>query len=149
MAIVHPTARAHTHVIDLHGLRDALRSRNNKIRSDIIRGIESKNILILKYVAEELKGAYEQEYRQLQSFQAKKYLTIELSDEKKAALMIELNGSSIFGSVPSLIYFQSLAAALNNKLILITSDSAITRYQHICSKCGLSANSVISFEEYV
>lgn len=85
-----------TKVMDLHGIRAALSSKNNKIRSTVIDGIQSGDIQLVKGVSEELKAIDEGLYADFQTIKPKKYMKIKVAHQSYAQMLSEQHGVSFF-----------------------------------------------------
>ena len=126
------------YVIDTYGLRAALTTTQNSVRNAVIAAIESGEMLILKPASKELKDNDPDVYADMQTISSKKYLAIDVSTSKAAAVLVETHGGSrLFGTTPPIDRFRALAAAGLHKLILISDGKALKECQAIVKKCKL------------
>jgi hypothetical protein len=126
------------YVIDTYGLRAALTTTQNSVRNAIIDAIESGEMMILKPASKELKENDPDVYADMQTISPKKYLAIDVSTSKAAAVLVEAHGGSrLFGTTPPIDRFRALAAAGRHKLILISDGKALRDCQAIALKCKL------------
>jgi hypothetical protein len=131
------------YVIDTYGLRAALTTSQNSVRNAIIDAIENGEMLILKPASKELKENDPDVYDDLQTISPKKYLSIDVSTSKAAAVLVETHGGSrLFGTTPPIDRFRALAAAARHKLTLITYGKSLKDCQAIVNKCKLPAGCV-------
>jgi hypothetical protein len=131
------------YVIDSYGLRSALLTTQNSVRNAVIDAIQSGEMLILKAASKELKENDPDVYDDMQMILSKKYLPIDVSTSKAAAVLVETHGGSrLFGTTPPIDRFRALAAAGLHKLILITDGKALRDCQAIATKCKLPSGCV-------
>ena len=124
------------YVIDTYGLRAALTTTQNSVRNAVINAIESGEMLILKHASKELKENDPSVYDDMQTISPKKYLTVDVSTSKTAAILVETQGGSrLFGTTPPIDRFR--AAAGLHKLLLTTDGKALQDCQAIAKKCML------------
>lgn len=57
-------------------------------------------------------------------------------------------GTGLFGGSPSPEYFECVAVCKVEKLVLVTSDKALTNCKSITKKCGLANVTVLSVAEF-
>ncbi|GGE84869.1 hypothetical protein [Sphingomonas prati] len=132
------------YLIDTYGLRAALTTTQNSVRSAVINAIESGEMLIIKSVSKELKENDPEVYAEMQAISYKKYASIDLGANKAAAAMVEAHGGSkLFGVTPPLDRFRALAVARLHKLVLVSDGKALKDCQSVAVKCHLPAGCVI------
>ncbi|MCQ0092298.1 hypothetical protein [Roseovarius sp. M141] len=127
-----------TKVMDLHGIRAALNTTNNQVKSAVIDGIQSGDIQLVKGVSEELKAIDEDLYADFQTIKPKKYMKIKAAHQSHAQMLSEQHGSSIFGSFPPSERFESIALCMKEGLELVSTPKALKEYKRIISKCSLN-----------
>jgi hypothetical protein len=88
------------YLIDTYGLRAALTTTQNSVRSAVIDAIENGEMLILKSASKELKENDPEVYEDLQTLSPKKYLAVDVSTSKAAAVLVEAHGGSRLGVYP-------------------------------------------------
>lgn len=125
-------------VMDLHGIRAALSSKNNQTKSAVIDGIQSGDIQLVKGVSEELKAIDEDLYKDFQQIKPKKYMKIRVSHQSHAQMLSEQHGSGIFGSFPPSERFECLALCMKEGLELVSAPKALKEYKGIVSKCSIN-----------
>jgi hypothetical protein len=107
------------YVIDTYGLRAALTTTQNSVRNAVIDAIESGKMLILKPASKELKENDPNVYDDMQTISSKKYLAVDVSTSRAAAVLVESHGGSrLFGTTPPIDRFRALAAAGRHKLVV-------------------------------
>lgn len=127
-----------TKVMDLHGIRAAMSSTNNQIRSAVIEGIQSGDIQLFKGVSDELKAIDEDLYTDFQTIKPKKYVKIKTAHQSHGQMLSEQHGSSIFGSFPPSERFECVALCVKEGLELVSAPKALKEYKGIISKCALN-----------
>lgn len=126
------------YVIDAHGLRAALTTTQNSVRNAVITAIQNGEMLILKPASKELKENDPDVYDDMQTISSKKYLPLDVSTSKAAAVLVDKHGGSrLFGITPPIDRFRALAAAGLHKLVLISDGKALKDCQAIIAKCNL------------
>jgi hypothetical protein len=123
-------------VIDTHGLRDALRSKSNSIKSAVIDAITSGRMLILKPVSKEFSDMYEDLYTELQTIKPRTYAQISVEASAHAGVMMDAYGARILGGNPQVEHFEALAVAHMKACTLITAGKALKECKSIVAKCG-------------
>lgn len=136
-----------TKVMDLHGIRAALSTKNNQTRAAVIDGIQSGDIHLVKGVSEELKAVDEELYTDFQTIKPKKYMKIRSAHQAHAQMLSEQHGSSIFGSFPPSERFECIALCIKEGLELVSASKALKEYKGIVSKCSLNGLSVKDIAE--
>lgn len=135
-----PTAK---YLIDTYGLRSALTTSQNSVRSAIISAIECGSMLILKAASAELKENDPAVYKDMQAIKSKKYLAVDLAARGATAALIEAHGGSrLFGATPPIDRFRALSTARLHKLTLITDGKAFKDCLSIVAKCNLPSGCV-------
>ncbi|OAN77221.1 hypothetical protein A8B82_13555 [Sulfitobacter sp. EhC04] len=127
-----------TKVMDLHGIRAALSTANNQIKSTVIDGIQSGDIQLFKGVSEELKAIDEDLYADFQTIRPKKYMKIKAAHQSHAQMLSEQHGSGLFGSFPPSERFECVALCMKEGLELVSAPKALKEYKGIVSKCALN-----------
>lgn len=131
------------YLIDTNGLRSALTTTQNSVRNAVVDAIQAGEMLILKSASKELKENDPDVYDDMQTISSKKYLAVDISASRAAAVLVETHGGSrLFGTTPPIDRFRALATAGLHKLILITDGKALKDYQAIANKCKLSSGCV-------
>jgi hypothetical protein len=131
------------YVIDTHGLRAALSTQINSVRTAVIHAIEAGEMLILKPASKELKENDPNIYKDLQALSSKKYLPLTVAVNKAAAALVQAHGGGFFfGTTPPIDRFRALAAARLEKLTLITDGKSLKDCLAIVKKCKLPAGCV-------
>lgn len=133
------------YVIDTHGLRAALTTSSNSVRTAIISAIETGKMLILKPASKELKENDPEVYDDLQALSSKKYLPICVDVNKATAALVEAHGGGrLFGTTPPIDRFRAIAAARRSKLVLVTDGKSLKDCLSIATKCNLPAGCVVA-----
>lgn len=133
--------------IDLHGIREALSSKNNQIRANIVDGIQSGKIVLLKGVSEELKAIDEALYKDFQNINPKKYIKLKTAHQAHAAMLAEQNGSNIFSACPPTARFEALALCMKEGLTLVSAKKAHKECKGILNKCQINGQSLLDVSE--
>lgn len=136
-------------LIDTHGMKAALTTSSNKIRTAVIDAIECGEMLILKTVSDELKKMYPELWNDFKAIKNKKYEHVSVGVIHAAGALMESYGSSILGSVPGKEHFQAIAAARLLKCKLVSGDKGLANCERISSKCKLPNDSVVGLDAIV
>jgi hypothetical protein len=135
-------------VIDLHGIRDALTSKQNSIRVAVIEAIEAGQMHIIKPASTELKDLYPAAYATFQTIKNKKYVSISVAASATAAMLMETFGASPLGSIPVAARFEAVAQSRASGCVLVSSGKAHKECCAIAAKNGLPANAVVSIADF-
>jgi len=134
-------------IIDLHGIRDALTTKNNAVRSAVIDAIQTGEMNIVRSVSEELKAIDPIVYKDFQNIKPKKYTKITVGHISTAALLTQTYGASILGSVPPPERFEVLALCHAQGLSLVTSGKAQKECKAIAKKCKMNGTAVLGIDQ--
>lgn len=134
-------------VMDLHGIRSALNSKNNQVRATVIDGIQSGDILLIKGVSEELKKADDLAYKEFATIKPKKYIPVLSRHQAHGAMLAEQYGSSFFSSDPPAERFESVSLCMNEGLTLVSADKAHKEYKKIVATCVVNGMTVMDITE--
>lgn len=132
-------------VIDLHGMKEALTTKKNSVRSAIVDAIECGDMHILRHVSPELKELYPGVYADFQQIKNKKYVTVSVAAGAAAAIMMESSGANPLGGMPLVDRFEALAAARTTGCCLVSAGKAhsdcvtIARQNSLPSSCVADA----------
>lgn len=100
---------------------------------------------ILKPASKELKEMYDGVYEELQLIRHKKYISVDVQAQSRAAVMMDTYGAPILGGQPMLHFFEGAAVAAVHNAELVSNGFALKQYKKICKKCG---GSVLSLEDF-
>lgn len=136
-------------VVDLPGVKAALTTKNNQVRSAVIDAIQCGRMLIIRSVSDELRDLYPSIYEDFKALKPRKYISVTMAHESLAGVMMESYGGSMFTSVPVSERFDALALSQAEKLKLVTAGKALKDSKAIVRKCGLNGPGLIGIDDFL
>jgi hypothetical protein len=132
-ASVDSDSSRHEWIIDLHGLREAIRGSSNSV----IAALDAGTMTVRAGVVKQLQDIAPDEYSKFQSLVGRRrYLRPTLADFRRSQVLLEMYGATVFGP-PDVHFFEVIAICLNRELKVVSTGKAYDTYRKILKKCGL------------
>lgn len=137
------------YLIDLHGLREALNSKSNKIRDSFVDALNSGELKVMRSASKELQDIDEDAYKDFQSVKKTSvYIKTTVADDALQATLMSRNGTNFWGAAPPPDRFLTLALCIRENLILVSAGKALRDTKKISKDCSLTAPDILSLADF-
>lgn len=122
-------------LIDTHGLKAVLESRNNALRVAVFDAIQSGQMRLLRSVRREIEG-FDGLLPQFNAILGKRYVDITVTAQSRSAVLMEAYGANPIGGIPQAATFDAIALAMTHGVQLVSSGKSLRRCERIVQRCG-------------
>jgi len=129
-------------VIDLHGVKDALSTTSNSVKTRVIDAIRTGEMLVMRSVQRELKELFPALWQQFVAITPKKYVDTPVSTFAAATALQETHGSGVLGGLPIFAHFEAVALSRSRNCKLVSAGKALKSCREIAKQCGIPVSDI-------